>query len=135
MNAKTAGRVYKAVVAVTFVVTGMALSASVLSARVVTMQPVDAGTLRYDHDETRTVTFRNPSYILPLTITPPAATGCACVRVVTPATVIAPRSSADFRVAIEALQVGERTEALKFGARQGFRSKPVYVFVMYRVVR
>ena len=82
---------------------------------------------------THTVTFRNPSYLLNLAVTPPPATGCACVRVVTPAQVIAPRQSATFRVAIEPSEAGKRTEALHFTARQGFTTKPVYVFLTYRV--
>jgi len=90
--------------------------------------------LVYSQDASRTVTFFNPSWILPLTITPPPATGCYCVRVVTPTITIPPRKSATFTVAIEASEIGERTEALRFTARQGFRTQPVYAFLTYRVL-
>ncbi len=86
-------------------------------------------TLPYERDTPRTVIFRNPSYLLPLTVMPPPMTGCACVRVVTPATTILPHQSGAFTVAFEAASVGERTEALRFTARQGFRTRPVYVFI------
>ena len=94
----------------------------------------NVGVLTYERDTPRTVIFRNPSYLLPLTVMPPPMTGCACVRVVTLATTIPPRHSATFIVVIEAASVGERMEALRFTARQGFRTRPVYVFMIYRVL-
>lgn len=99
-----------------------------------TTRELNVGVFQYAQDTSHKVTFHNPSYVLPLTINAPPATGCTCVRVTPPAATITPRASTVFTVSIEASEVGERTEALQFMAKQGFRTKPVHVFMTYRIL-